>query len=109
MAEHTFGIEAGMTGHSRLYQTEVEWVKSYLLIYGVPFAAFTPAVYWGLMLLGRLPHGLPIIVAPALIDVIIMLLGNAALPEREPSAPFHFFQRERHLGKMTLRPVAVPP
>jgi hypothetical protein len=36
VVEHTFGIESGMTGHSQWYQTEAEWVKSYLPFYGRP-------------------------------------------------------------------------
>ena len=73
----------------------------------LPFAA--PAKSRGLMLLGHLSHGLPIVVAPALIDPIVMPFGNAALPEREPSASFYFFKGEYHLGKMILRPVAASP
>jgi hypothetical protein len=42
VVEHAFGIETGMTGHDRSYQTEDKCVNSYLLIYGRPCAATLP-------------------------------------------------------------------
>ncbi len=63
----------------------------------------------GLMFLQHLPHGLPIIVTPALIDVFVVHFRDPAVPKGKPRATLHFFQGKSRLRIMPLGPVATPP
>jgi len=61
------------------------------------------------MLLHHLSHRPPVVVAPTLIDVFVMLFRNAALLENKPCTALHFFQGKGHFGIMSLWPVATTP
>ena len=54
-------------------------------------------------------HRVPVIVAPALLDVVVVFFRHAHLGEGQPGAAVVFTQNEGSRGIVAFGPVAAPP